>query len=235
MTPLVREVHKLTGSAVSPAMWFDLGRVDRYATDPANCPPLMLPFKSCALVCGDGNHYKHLCWFVQATPDVVTVAHRVLRSGDWHGPPMFAVTITDGRFAAHQIEGEEMPTKDEAVRPIGLLQEWLSRLQAHACEAYEPVIQSTFANRRKAAEGKPPSYSWRTVVVPPMLRQRAIYGGTHASPRLHERRGHWRTLADGRKVWVRDCLVGNPDLGVVEKDYRVTKTAENYSETIPGA
>jgi hypothetical protein len=221
MTPLVRRMHKLTCGAVSPAMWFDMGEVDKYATDPATCPPLMMPFTSCAIVCRDGSHYRHLCWFVQAAPDVVTVVHRVMRASGWHGPPMFAVTITDSRFAAHQIDGEEMPTKDEAVRPVGLLQEWLTRLQTHACDAYEPVIRETFTNRRKAAEGKQPSYSWRTVVVPSMLRARAINGGTHASPRLHERRGHWRTIAGGRKVWVRDCLVGNPDLGVVEKDYKI--------------
>lgn len=235
MTPLVREVHKLTGQAVSPAMWFDLGRVDRYATDPTNCPPLMLPFDRCALVCRDGANQKHLCLFVNVAPEVVTAVHYVMRASDWLRSSLFAVTITDGRFAVHQVDGEELPKKDEAARPIGLLQEWLLRLQSSACDAYEPVIQATFTNRRKAAEGKPPSYSWRTVVVPSMLRQRAINGGTHASPRLHERRGHWRNLSDGRKVWVRDCLVGNPDLGVVEKDYRVTKTAENYSENIPGA
>lgn len=222
MTPLVREVHKLTGNEVRPAMWFDLGRVDRYAVDSTNCPPLMLPFRSCALVCTDGRHDKHVCWLVQVSPNVVTVAHWVLRAHQRKTTPLFAIEIEDGRFMVQQVDGEEMPTQEDAVRPVGLLQDWLLRLQTHACDGYEPVIQATFTNRRKAAKGKPPSYSWRTVVVPSMLRQRAINGGTHASPRLHERRGHWRNLSDGRKVWVRDCLVGNPDLGVVEKDYRCT-------------
>ena len=36
--------------------------------------------------------------------------------------------------------------------------------------------------------------------------------GTHASPRPHERRGHWRRVAKGtqaeRLVWVNECSVG---------------------------
>ena len=34
------------------------------------------------------------------------------------------------------------------------------------------------------------------------------HGGTHASPRPHDRRGHRRHLSDGRAVWVRSCHVG---------------------------
>ena len=46
-------------------------------------------------------------------------------------------------------------------------------------------------------------------------------GGTHASPRWHIRRGHWRRLPGGRRVFVRQCEVGDPTRGGVVKDYRV--------------
>ena len=46
-------------------------------------------------------------------------------------------------------------------------------------------------------------------------------GGTHASPRWHIRRGHWRNLADGRRVFVRECQVGDMARGGVVKDYEV--------------
>jgi hypothetical protein len=49
----------------------------------------------------------------------------------------------------------------------------------------------------------------------------ALRGGTHAPPRWHIRRGHWRTLADGRRVFVRECEVGDQSRGAVVKDYRV--------------
>lgn len=49
----------------------------------------------------------------------------------------------------------------------------------------------------------------------------ALRGGTHASPRWHIRRGHWRTLANGRRVFVRECEVGDQTRGAVVKDYRL--------------
>ena len=49
-----------------------------------------------------------------------------------------------------------------------------------------------------------------------------LNGGSHATPRLHVRRGHIRRLPTGKLTWVRQCLVGNPDLGVVEKDYKTS-------------
>ena len=47
-------------------------------------------------------------------------------------------------------------------------------------------------------------------------------GGTHASPRWHERRGYWRTMKkSGKRVWVRSCEVGKKSDGMVYKDYEV--------------
>lgn len=43
-------------------------------------------------------------------------------------------------------------------------------------------------------------------------------GGTHASPRLHWRRGHIRHLAQ-RTTWVRPTLVGSSDAGIIAHDY----------------
>lgn len=42
---------------------------------------------------------------------------------------------------------------------------------------------------------------------PPEPLPRVDHGGTHASPISHERRGHWRTLRNGARVWVRACKV----------------------------
>lgn len=56
-----------------------------------------------------------------------------------------------------------------------------------------------------------------TQVAAAVLRR----GGTHASPRWHIRRGHWRTLANGRRVFVRECEVGDQSRGAVVKDYRM--------------
>lgn len=42
----------------------------------------------------------------------------------------------------------------------------------------------------------------------------------HGKVRLHFRRGHWRHYED-HKTWIRWMLVGNPDLGFVDKEYRL--------------
>jgi len=218
MTPLVKEVHKLTGAAVSRCMWFDVGMVSQYD---GPLIPLRLPFDQCAVVCLDPAYGKHLFVFLRADDETVLGSHWTLAPMDWHRSDLFAITIHNKSITYRQVEGLAMPQESETHTVMGVLQSWLSRLQTHACDAYEPLPKQTFLNRIKAAEGKQPSYSWRTVVVTPMAHLQAACGGTHATPRLHERRGHWRNLANGRVVWVRDCLVGDPDKGVVEKDYLV--------------
>lgn len=44
-------------------------------------------------------------------------------------------------------------------------------------------------------------------------------GGTHASPRLHLRRGHARRIESGQHVWVSAHMVGSKQAGLVTKDY----------------
>ena len=44
-------------------------------------------------------------------------------------------------------------------------------------------------------------------------------GGTHASPRIHLRRGHARQYMPGKWCWVQPHVVGNKALGIVHKDY----------------
>lgn len=41
--------------------------------------------------------------------------------------------------------------------------------------------------------------------------------------RQHMRRGHIRRLPTGKRVWVTPCIVGNPELGVITKDYALVK------------
>lgn len=66
-------------------------------------------------------------------------------------------------------------------------------------------------------------WAYRVADIDP-LHVRAVaarLGGSHASPRWHLRRGHWRQLADGRRVFVRECAVGDASRGGVVKDYHV--------------
>ena len=78
--------------------------------------------------------------------------------------------------------------------------------------------------RPKLARAGVTGFTWHLVDINPERIRAAAQsaGGSHASPRWHIRRGHWRTLGNGRRVFVRACEVGEPSKGAVFKDYRVT-------------
>lgn len=53
----------------------------------------------------------------------------------------------------------------------------------------------------------------------PVKREKHEPVGTHASPAMHKRRGHFRQLKSGKVVWVKSSIVGKPENGVITKDY----------------
>lgn len=53
----------------------------------------------------------------------------------------------------------------------------------------------------------------------PVQREKREPVGTHASPAMHKRRGHFRQLKSGKVVWVKSSIVGKPENGVITKDY----------------
>ena len=80
-----------------------------------------------------------------------------------------------------------------------------------------PIKRKPFA--RDGVRG----WTWHQVAIDPARLRAASepLGGSHASPRWHLRRGHWRQLPDGRRIFVRQCEVGDPARGGVVKDYAV--------------
>lgn len=84
-----------------------------------------------------------------------------------------------------------------------------------------PVEAPEKLNRQREKRGVSPVYSHYRIDLSPEIAERATGDGTHASPRLHWRRGHVRTLPTGSKVGVKPHLVGLAERGFVSKDYRV--------------
>jgi hypothetical protein len=78
-------------------------------------------------------------------------------------------------------------------------------------------------HRPKFASAGIRGWTWHQVAILPerLVRSSEPLGGTHASPRWHIRRGHWRRLADGRRVFVQACEFGDPAQGGIVKDYLV--------------
>ena len=86
----------------------------------------------------------------------------------------------------------------------------------------ESSLKAKLGSKKK---GQNTFYEIHRVVVnaaPKVVEVSEHKGGTHASPRWHERRGYWRTMKkSGKRVWVRACEVGSKSNGMVYKDYEV--------------
>jgi hypothetical protein len=111
----------------------------------------------------------------------------------------------------------QLDTRDEVIAAI----QACSVLNCANVETID-VSPSRAVNAKRAAKGKPPFFAYKVLQV---SADRGVQseqgGGSHASPRMHLRRGHLRRLSD-RVVWVRAAMInaGSPD-GVVVKDYAV--------------
>ena len=77
-------------------------------------------------------------------------------------------------------------------------------------------------NAKRIRKGKAPLYEWTTVQLERKAPElpAAPKGGTHASPRLHQRRGHWVTSKLGKRFWRSQTVVGKPENGMIFHDYK---------------
>lgn len=85
------------------------------------------------------------------------------------------------------------------------------------------VLHEVPLKMQKAREkrGKKPFFdSWTLEIDVAASKAMGIdCGGTHASPRVHLRRGHMREYQPGKFCWVPSCVVGDKSLGMIHKDY----------------
>jgi hypothetical protein len=78
-------------------------------------------------------------------------------------------------------------------------------------------------NKKRQSKGKQPFFSYKILQLTDDRQEseRDSGGGSHASPRMHLRRGHLRRLPN-KVVWVRPAMVkAGSEAGVVSKDYAV--------------
>jgi hypothetical protein len=99
-----------------------------------------------------------------------------------------------------------------------------------ACIALEAEIAETEIvraphklNRARIKRGKLPLSDYHIINLARRSRVAPLLDGETAErngPRLHFRRGHWRHFVS-HKTWIKWTLVGDPDLGFIDKDYRL--------------
>lgn len=217
MTPLIQRMARLTPEP-EKAMWFDLGPTVRVEAQRVPLALLLnLPFPNTAICGTDKDGLDFSVWLLGGE-NSVTVSG-VAATNPVRYWPSFAYVKTDDGLRYYS-KGKEIP--QEAIRSaFRMVAACLLKLQ-EATQGYKPTPQNTFINRKRSAKGKPAiSFDWHTVKIEPPAIRREHQGGTHASPRLHDRRGHWRNHKSGKRVWVRSCQVGNAARGAVFKDYQV--------------
>lgn len=87
----------------------------------------------------------------------------------------------------------------------------------------KPTPEEARINAKRIRKNKKPLVEFRMITLDNTKTiPSAPKGTTHASPRQHWRRGHWRNTKTGKKVWIDPMLVGDEANGVIVKDYVVT-------------
>lgn len=94
---------------------------------------------------------------------------------------------------------------------------------AFALEGYKCTPNPSNANRIK--RGKRPLFEWETVLIKPVVREsKQSLGGSHASPKPHDRRGHERRYKNGKIVYIKPCTINKHKIkeeGFIHHDYKL--------------
>ena len=223
MTPLIREMVCYTAEAET-FMWFDLGKLPteevRFLVDGEVLTHI--PFHKVIVCCIDSDGDKCMLSLIGGNGSVAAVG-LVLSTASYEMVNAFAYMDTaEGLRLLPATEGDAPPSKERCYSVLCTIKHFLDLLGQKAVEAHQPKSKRSLINDKRKAKGKFPSmFDWNTVVLQPSESKGAALGGHHASPRQHERRGHWRKHPSGKQLWVKPCKVGDASKGVIFKDYKV--------------
>jgi len=107
---------------------------------------------------------------------------------------------------------------------------YVSTTKDNTFDTLQPRLdpKKKFLNSKRIKKGEAPFCEWIVGKFDNKKSYKKISDvvGTHASPREHHRRGHWRTYKSGKQGWVRAAKVGDPSLGVIRKTLIVGQSKE---------
>jgi hypothetical protein len=226
----IRASHRFDISGVVPTLSSELSLT---AIDQNADGQLHLPFEGCLFDFGLNDHGERMLILAGEGDHDLAFSLFFLEGGEWGTYP-YVLMVRKGEAADTCIyfrplfEGFPLAAEPSDENPT---LEWLSAKSLAALAMMdsesvklEAVTAPKFINAKRAAKGKPPlsDYTLVTIDMDRVRQDTERLGGTHASPRLHWRRGHRRHLPDGKATWVRACLVGDPFAGTVSHDYQLT-------------
>lgn len=235
MTQLIRETVKwVASSGADPTelAWFDLSSVLQTRGDDEYKHNDWLkdyrpPFDRCMIVgkaTRNGKTYELYVTVVGSDPEdgIVFNSWVSTNGGKPNASPLYLYYMDGDVCRYGPCEGEATMSEHDVRWSLGLIALWYESMAKKSTQAHVPSVKRGLTSDRLVKKGKPPLYDYRTVVIDPIKpAKREHLGGTHASPRQHDRRGHMRRLPGGRQVWVKPCRVGDAALGTVFHDYEV--------------
>lgn len=133
--------------------------------------------------------------------------------------PDFVEFVDTGAYWVANTKQDAHPSFQLAVAQIKAI---CVALEAE-CATHEVTRAPEKLNKKREKEGKVPLYSYHVVSLARRSRVAnplTIPGESGRKVRLHFRRGHWRHYQTHR-TWIKWMLVGDPDLGFVDKEYRL--------------
>jgi len=216
MTPLVCKAVKFAPEPET-ALWFDVGQMEPVLDTKVPADFLMnLPSKRTGIVGLDTQEKDFALWLLRGD-DSITVGGCSM----WHGGKYFspyAYVSTGEGFRIYQ-KDKEITLED--IKPVHRMVLAVLIKLAHQSQGYRPTPKRTFINQKRQSKGKPAlSFDWNTVEIESPKPKNDYQGGTHATPRRHQVRGHWRTYKSGKRGWVNECWKGDASRGTVFKDYQ---------------
>lgn len=154
------------------------------------------------------------------------------KNGNWGIPTMATMPIDQPKNMRWHLQGDGGLSSADCAAFVNIFLEnimWsMVALQAEVA-VVTPQRAPFKLNRAREKSGKVLLRDYHVIdlakrhrVTPLPNDMRSPYGSDEArrSPRLHFRRGHWRHFANHR-TWIKWQLVGNPDLGYIDKHYRL--------------
>lgn len=207
------------------AMCFDMGSYENAIGIKIPSQSIRLPFKSCWFEYNIESEKKTIGILLYEAADwlegFVFVKHKNLYNSTWcydykirtkdigiDGPIGVSDCVSDD-FAQSAINND-----------FAMVRYFLFAINCNNVLAKENKPDEKLQKAR-AKRGKKPLFSyWTLELTDSKSEQGQNLGGSHASPRLHLRRGHPRQFKPGEWTWVQPCVVGNKKLGMVHKDYK---------------
>lgn len=220
MTPLIQEMVAMNPERAVDHHWFDMSAAYRHEqTVNGEILSRPLPYPQTALACAYED--KKALLFVSRVGEITGIAGLQWSKRSVHDIPGFFFIVDDEGVKVRHKDGTPFDYRTSyATGVLAFVAAFLESLETTPVTGYLPIKRANW--EKKVRQGKVPTYDWTTVVIEPSKPKGDPQGGTHASPRWHERRGHWRTIKKtGKKVWVKNCEVGDKALGAVFHDYRI--------------